>query len=190
MSRVGKKPIDIPTGVQVQLSGQKISVRGPKGELSEFLPKGVAARVEGGKLRLLVPEDAQPQERANHGLARSRVANMVKGVTEGFVRRLEINGVGYRAELNGDKLNLVVGLSHPVEFALPPGLQVKSEKTKSTVNAGQDAILVTVSGTNNEVLGQFVSKLRNVRPPEPYKGKGIKFLEERIIRKVGKTGTS
>ena len=115
---------------------------------------------------------------------------MVKGVTEGFTRQLEINGVGYRAEIAGNKLTMTVGLSHPVEFMLPAGVQAKSEKTKSTANPGQDAVLLTVSGTDKEIIGQLVSKIRGTRPPEPYKGKGVKYLEETLKRKEGKTGAS
>jgi len=125
-----------------------------------------------------------------HGLTRALVANMIKGVTEGYTRQLEINGVGYRAEVTGSKVNLVVGLSHPVEFTMPAGIAAKAEKAKSTVNPGQDAVLLTVSGIDKEIVGQLVSRMRNVRPPEPYKGKGIKYLEEKIRRKVGKTGAS
>jgi len=189
MSRIGRKLIPIPKGVNVSFAAGNIVVKGPKGELRRQIPNGIGTKLEGGQLAFTRDGDGR-LERARHGLARSLVANMVKGVTEGFVKRLEINGVGYRAEIAGDKLNLAVGLSHPVEFQLPPGVQAKSEKTKSTVNQGQDAVLLTLSGINNEILGQFVSKIRSVRPPEPYKGKGIKFLEEKIKRKVGKTGAS
>lgn len=189
MSRIGKKPIVVPSGVNIAVSNDSIAVKGPKGELKRPIPKGVSVKLEKGQL-LFGRASESRSDRAHHGLARALVANMVKGVTEGFVRKLEINGVGYRAEVAGDKVTLVVGLSHQVEFKLPPGVQAKSEKAKSTVNQGQDAILLTVTGVNNEQLGQFVSKLRNVRPPEPYKGKGVKYLEEKIKRKEGKTGAS
>lgn len=189
MSRIGRKPIPVPNGVVVSFVGENIVVKGPKGELRRQVPSGVNVKLEGGQLVMSRASDGRI-ERARHGLVRSLVYNMVRGVTDGFVKRLEINGVGYRAEIAGDKLNLAVGLSHPVEFQLPPGVQAKSEKTKSSVNQGQDAVLLTISGISNEILGQFVSRIRNVRPPEPYKGKGIKFLEEKIKRKVGKTGAS
>lgn len=189
MSRIGKKPIPIPSGVNVSFASGNIVVKGPKGELRRAMPKGIVGKLDGGALAFQREGEGR-EDRARHGLVRSLVANMVKGVTEGFIKRLEINGVGYRAEISGDKLNLAVGLSHPVEFQLPQGVQAKSEKSKSTVNQGQDAVLLTLTGINNEILGQFVSKIRNVRPPEPYKGKGIKFVEEKIKRKVGKTGAS
>jgi large subunit ribosomal protein L6 len=189
MSRIGKKPVALPAGVQVTVRDGQIAVKGPKGELKRPLPTGITAQLEGGQVLLIRGGDSR-FERSRHGLARSLIANMVKGVTDGFVRQLEINGVGYRAEVTGNKINLAVGLSHPVEYALPTGIQAKSEKTKSTVNPGQDAVLLTLTGVNNEVLGQFVSKIRSTRPPEPYKGKGIKFLHEKIRRKVGKTGAS
>src|SRR5580658_10164634 len=136
MSRVGKKPVPVPAGVQVTLREGLIAIKGPKGELKRSLPGGVSAKLEAGQV--VVTRNSQNREdRARHGLVRALVANMIKGVTEGYVRQLEINGVGYRAEVSGDKINLAVGLSHPVEFPLPPGVTAKSEKSKSTVNAGQ-----------------------------------------------------
>ncbi len=189
MSRVGRKPVIVPAGVQVTIKDGHIAIKGPKGELKRVIPIGVAAKLEAGQIAITRDGDGR-DERSRHGLLRALVANMVKGVSEGFIRKLEINGVGYRAEVAGNKINLAVGLSHPVEFALPAGIQAKSEKTKSTVNAGQDAVLLTISGSDNEAVGQLVSKIRSTRPPEPYKGKGIKYLEEKIKRKVGKTGAS
>lgn len=189
MSRVGRKPIPLPAGVNVTIRDAVITVKGPKGELKRSVPSLVTPRLEAGNLLVERKGDSR-SERAAHGLLRSLVANMVKGVTTGYVRQLEINGVGYRAEIAGNKLNLIVGLSHPVEFNLPQGVTAKTEKGKSTVNAGQDAVLLTVSGIDKEAIGQLISKIRNVRPPEPYKGKGIKYLEETLKRKVGKTGAS
>jgi len=189
MSRIGKRPVPVPAGVHVTIRDAAIVVKGPKGELKRAVPAMLSSRLEGGNV-VIERKGNGRQERAQHGLLRALVANMVRGVTTGYTRQLEINGVGYRAEITGNKLNLVVGLSHPVEFELPAGIQVKSEKAKSTVNAGQDAVLVTVSGMDKETVGQLISKIRNVRPPEPYKGKGIKYLEEKIKRKVGKTGAS
>lgn len=189
MSRIGKKPIGIPTGVNVTIRDNTITVKGPKGELKRAIPTGVATKLEKGQL-LVTRAGESRDERARHGLVRALVANMVKGVTEGYVRQLEINGVGYRAEVAGSKLNLVVGLSHPVEFNLPAGLAAKSEKAKSTVNQGQDAVLLTLTSPDKELIGQWASKIRDVRPPEPYKGKGVKYLEEKLKRKVGKTGAS
>lgn len=189
MSRVGRKPIPVPAGVNVTIRDSVITVKGPKGELKRTVPSTVSPKLEGGNVIVERKGDSRP-ERAGHGLLRALIANMVKGVTTGYVRQLEINGVGYRAEIAGTKLNLVVGLSHPVEFDLPQGIQAKTEKGKSTVNPGQDAVLLTVSGIDKEAIGQLISKIRNVRPPEPYKGKGIKYLEETLKRKVGKTGAS
>ena len=189
MSRIGKNAVPVPKGVTASVSGQTVSVKGPKGELRRALPAGVAAKLEAGQVVVTRASDGR-EERSRHGLIRALVANMVKGVTEGYTRQLEINGVGYRAEVAGGKVNLVVGLSHPVEFSLPAGIQAKAEKAKSTVNPGQDAVLLTISGSDKEIVGQLVSKIRSVRPPEPYKGKGIKYLEEKLRRKVGKTGAS
>jgi large subunit ribosomal protein L6 len=189
MSRVGKKPVPVPSGVNVTIKDSSIAIKGPKGELRRTIPTGVSAKLEAGQVLIARQGDGR-EERARHGLLRALVANMVKGVTEGYTRQLEINGVGYRAEVVGNKVNLVVGLSHPVEFSLPTGVQAKAEKGKSTVNPGQDAVLLTISGTDKEVVGQLASKMRNVRPPEPYKGKGIKYIEEKLRRKVGKTGAS
>jgi large subunit ribosomal protein L6 len=189
MSRIGKKPVPVPTGVNVTIKDSVIAIKGPKGELKRAVPVGVSAKLEAGHVQVSRQGDGR-DERARHGLLRALVANMVKGVTEGYTRQLEINGVGYRAEVAGNKVNLVVGLSHPVEFALPTGVAAKAEKTKSTVNSGQDAVLLTLTGADKEVVGQLAAAIRNVRPPEPYKGKGIKYLEETLRRKVGKTGAS
>lgn len=187
MSRVGRKPVPVPGGVQFTLQPGGVTVKGPKGELKRKLPGGVTTKLEAGQIVVSRGSDSRT-ERSTHGLVRALLANMVKGVTEGFVRQLEINGVGYRAEVVGNKVNLAVGLSHPVEFPLPPGVQAKAEKSKSTVNPGQDAVLLTISGPDNEAIGQLASQIRGARPPEPYKGKGVKYLEEKLKRKVGKTG--
>ena len=189
MSRIGKKPVPVPAGVNVTIKDALISVKGPKGELKRSIPSGVSAKLEAGQLLVSRQGDGR-EERSRHGLMRALLANMVKGVTEGYPRQLEINGVGYRAEVTGNKVNLVVGLSHPVEFTLPAGVAAKAEKTKSTVNSGADAMTLTLTGSDKEVVGQLAAAIRNVRPPEPYKGKGIKYLEETLRRKVGKTGAS
>ncbi|HMU37852.1 MAG TPA: 50S ribosomal protein L6 [Pseudomonadota bacterium] len=189
MSRIGKLPVAIPAGVHVTIKDAVVTVKGPKGELKRGVPSGVSAKLEAGKLLVSRAGDGR-EERSRHGLLRALLANMVKGVSEGYTRQLEINGVGYRAEVVGTKLSLVVGLSHPVEMLLPPGVSAKSEKAKSTVNAGQDAVLLTLMGHDKEVIGQLASKIRSTRPPEPYKGKGIKYFEEKLKRKVGKTGAS
>ena len=189
MSRIGKLPVSIPAGVNVTITDASIVVKGPKGELKRRVPSGVSAKLEAGVLLVSRLGDGR-DERSRHGLLRALVANMVRGVSEGYSRQLEINGVGHRAEVVGSKLNLVVGLSHPVEMVLPPGVSAKSEKTKSTVNSGQDAVLLTLAGCDKEVIGQLASKVRGTRPPEPSKGKGIKYFEEKLKRKVGKTGAS
>jgi len=187
MSRVGKQPISVPGGVQVTVRPGQIMVKGPKGELQRSIPEGVVVRLESGSI-VVLRENDEREKRSLHGLMRAHISNMVRGVTDGFARQLEINGVGYRAEVNGNKVLLSLGFSHPVEMSLPSGVQAKAEKTKSTVNAGQDAVLLTVSGMDKEKVGQFVSKIRATRKNEPYKGKGVKYLEEKIKRKVGKTG--
>src|SRR5262245_13149967 len=132
MSRIGKKPVPVPAGVNVTIKGESIAVKGPKGELKRVIPTGVSAKLEAGQVLVTRAGDGR-DEKSRHGLMRALIANMVKGVTEGYTRQLEINGVGYRAEVAGSKLNLVVGLSHPVEYLLPPGVTAKAEKAKSTV---------------------------------------------------------
>lgn len=190
MSRIGKQPIVLPAGVLVNLRGENsIIVKGPKGSLEGFFPEGVTVKILASHLEVGRLNDSK-KFRSLHGLTRARIANMVKGAMDGFSRQLEINGVGYRAEVIGNKISLFLGLSHIVELPIPLGVQVKVEKTKSTVNLGQDAVLLTISGIDNEVLGQFVSKIRNIRKVEPYKGKGVKYLNEKVKRKVGKTGAS
>lgn len=180
MSRVGKKPVAIPSGVQVSLldGGAAIAVKGPKGELKAKVPPRVKVAVD--KSAVTVTRDSDEREaRACHGLVRALISNMITGVSKGFERRLEINGVGYRAEVAGDKLTLNLGYSHPITYQLPKGITAKVDKN-----------LLILSGTDRELLGQTAAKVRSFRPPEPYKGKGIKYLEETIKRKVGKTGAA
>ena len=178
MSRIGKKPIAVPQGVQVTLKDGAIAVKGPKGELRRSLPGLVAVAVEKGLVTVTRDNDS-PDVRAQHGLVRALLQNMVDGVTKGFERKLEINGVGYKAEVAGDKLNLALGYSHPIAYPLPKGIAAKVEKN-----------VVVLSGADRELLGQTAAKIRSFRPPEPYKGKGIKYQEETIRRKVGKTGAA
>jgi large subunit ribosomal protein L6 len=177
MSRVGKQPVALPSGVEVQVSGGVVSVKGPKGRLEERIAAGTSVEVADGQVRVHRESDAKPA-RAAHGLMRSLVANMVTGVTQGFERPLEIVGVGYRAEVGGGKVTLVVGYSHPVEMPVPEGLEVVAERPTRIV----------VKGASKREVGQFAAELRAVRPPEPYKGKGIRFAGERVRRKVGKAG--
>ena len=178
MSRIGKKPVVIPKGVTINVGGGQIAVKGPKGELKRKVPLGVAVKVEGDKVVATRGDDGRIN-RAKHGLIRALVANMVKGVTTGFVRELEINGVGYKAEAKGKAVTFTLGYSHTIDFPLPTGIEAKIDKNK-----------VILSGVDRELLGQTAAKVRSLRPPEPYKGKGIKYVEETIKRKVGKAGAT
>ncbi len=175
MSRIGRLPVSLPSGVEVTHSGDELSVKGPKGNLSARLPSMIQVEVADGEIRFARP-DERKQTRAYHGLARALTANMVKGVTEGFAKALAIEGVGYRAELKGKTLNLLLGFSHPVEVEIPKGIEVKVEGNNQ----------IRVEGIDREQVGQFAAELRSIRPPEPYKGKGVRYADERIRRKVGK----
>lgn len=177
MSRIGKKPISIASGVKVTLDGQNITVEGPKGRLERIIHDQVEVKVEADQV--LVTPRSEQQGSALQGLSRSLIANMVDGVTKGFSKVLEINGVGYRAELKGSTLNLSLGYSHPVEYLLPQGI---------TAEVDTKANRITVSGIDKEQVGIAAAKIRSFRKPEPYKGKGIKYADERIMRKAGKTG--
>jgi large subunit ribosomal protein L6 len=184
MSRIGRKPLVIPKGVQVSITKDAVSVKGPKGTLN-MKRQGTTAAVdikqakdEESKADILVFERKGnlPNERAAHGLTRALVGNMLKGVTDGFTRELEINGVGYKAEIKGTSITLSLGFSHPIEFKLPEGVTAKTDKN-----------MLILSGIDKEKLGGAASKIRSFRPPEPYKGKGVKYKEETILRKAGKT---
>ena len=178
MSRVGNRPISVPSGVDVTVGDGQVSVKGPKGQLSERVPTEIRISVADGQVKFERPDERKPT-RALHGLARALVANMVKGVTEEFVKELEIQGVGYRAESKGKTLVLNVGYSHPVDMPVPEGLSVAVENNT----------IVKVSGANRQKVGQFAADVRSVRPPEPYKGKGIRYRDEHVRRKVGKAAT-
>lgn len=173
MSRIGNKPIEVPKGVSVTL-GQAIAVKGPKGQLETKANAFVSIRETEGKIVFDRSNDSRPA-RAAHGLMRALVANMVHGVSHGFERKLEINGVGYRAEVAGQKMTLQLGFSHPVVYELPAGVSAKVEKN-----------IIVLTGIDKQALGACAAKIRSFRPPEPYKGKGVKYLEERILRKAGK----
>ena len=177
MSRIGKSPIPLPSGVDVNVSGSELKVKGPKGALSMTIPSPIAAEVAEGELRFLRPDEKR-DSRARHGLARALANNLVVGVTDGFSKALEIQGVGYRAEAKGKTLNLNLGFSHPVEIPVPEGLKVSVDNNTN----------ITIEGIDKQLVGQFAADIRSIRPPEPYKGKGIRYLGEHVRRKVGKTG--
>jgi large subunit ribosomal protein L6 len=177
MSRIGKRPIPIPTKVTVELDGQHVAVKGPKGSLERTLPGKVTVQQEGDILQVL-RQDESRTARERHGLCRTLVANMVEGVSKGFEKRLDIQGVGYRAQAQGSKLILNVGYSKPVEMTMPQGIQVAVENNTQVI----------VSGIDKEEVGNLAAKIRAVRPPEPYKGKGIRYLGEFVRRKAGKAG--
>jgi large subunit ribosomal protein L6 len=178
MSRIGRKPVTMPKGVSLVQKEGRFIVKGPKGELSKPMPSGVTIKVEGDHLVVARADDSR-ENRAKHGLVRAHLANMVKGVTEGWKRELEINGVGYRAEVTGDSVTFALGYSHPIVFKLPKSITAKVEKNRLTL----------VSADKDE-LGQISAKMRELRPPEPYKGKGVKYVEEVIKRKVGKAAAT
>jgi large subunit ribosomal protein L6 len=175
MSRIGKKPIPIPPGVKVQLDGMTVRAEGPKGTLSQLVPAGLTPRVADGSL-VIERNGEDRRVRALHGLARALVANMVTGVKDGFERRLEIVGIGYRAQMQGKSIQLALGYSHPVLFPLPEGVTAEIDRQTA----------ITLRGPDKAVLGQTAAKLRALRKPDPYKGKGIRYAGETVRRKVGK----
>jgi large subunit ribosomal protein L6 len=175
MSRIGRTPIPLPEGVSVDISGQKVTVAGPKGELRHTVVEPIRVSESDGTLVVTRPTDRGPH-RALHGLSRTLVANMVQGVSAGFERRLEIQGVGYRAQLRGTSLELAVGFSHPVTIEPPEGIQFEVPTPTQVV----------VRGIDKQAVGQVAAQIRAVRPPEPYKGKGIRYAGEVVRRKVGK----
>ncbi|HLA18715.1 MAG TPA: 50S ribosomal protein L6 [Dehalococcoidia bacterium] len=177
MSRVGKVPITIPGGIEVKIDGSRVTVKGPKGELSRDLIPDMKLSLSDGVLTVARPGD-HPRHRAAHGLTRTLIQNMVTGVSEGFAKTLELQGVGYRAQMQGATLVLAVGYSRPVEVPPPPGIEFEVEGTSRVI----------VRGINKEDVGQVAADVRKVRPPEPYKGKGIRYLDEYVRRKAGKAG--
>jgi len=178
MSRIGRLPVVVPQGVSLTVSSESIQVTGPKGALTTPLPPGIACKVESGKASFTRQTD-QKRDKALHGLARALLANAVKGVTQGFTRELEIQGIGYRAQVQGKKLEMSLGFSHPIAYTVPEGVSV-------TVDPKQ--VRITVSGTDRQKVGQVAAEIRGFKPPEPYKGKGIRYAGEHVRRKVGKTG--
>jgi large subunit ribosomal protein L6 len=177
MSRIGKNPIAIPGGVTVTLDGNRVTVKGPKGELSRVIPADMKIANEDGRITVTRPSD-EANHKALHGLSRTLIANMVEGVTKGFSKQLDIVGVGYKAEARPYGLQLALGFSHPVEYKAPQGIKLSAPAPTQIV----------VEGANKEVVGQVAAELRSLRPPEPYKGKGIKYAGEQIRRKAGKAG--
>ncbi len=175
MSRIGRRPIPLPSGVTVKIEPELVSVKGPKGELSERVPRDIEVAQDGEKLLVSRPTD-RGEHRALHGLTRSLVANMVQGVTDGYEKRLEIQGVGYRAQLKGKNLELAVGYSHPVPIPAPTGIEFEVPQPTRIV----------VKGISKQQVGEIAAIIRKQRPPEPYKGKGIRYEGEYVQRKVGK----
>lgn len=177
MSRIGRMPVAMPNGVTVSQQGNRITVKGPRGELSRTLPQVITVSQEDGQLVVTRPSE-DPQHKALHGLTRSLVNNMVEGVTKGFQKTLEIVGVGYKAETRPYGVQLALGFSHPVEFRAPDGIKLTAT----------NATTVLVDGADKEIVGQVAAEIRSLRPPEPYKGKGVKYQGETIRRKAGKAG--
>ncbi|AEG58610.1 50S ribosomal protein L6 [Desulforamulus ruminis] len=177
MSRIGKKPIPVPQGVDIQINGNNVLVKGPKGQMEREFHRDMMIKLEDGTLLVERPSDAK-DHRSLHGLSRTLLSNMVEGVTKGFQRNLELVGVGYRAAKQGNKLVLTVGYSHPVEMDPPAGIEIEVPAPTK----------ISIKGYDKQVVGQFAANVRAVREPEPYKGKGIKYEGERIRRKAGKAG--
>ena len=177
MSRIGRAAITIPSGVEVKINGDSVSVKGAKGQLEASFPSVITAELGDGKVSFKRPDDSK-ESRSLHGLVRALVNNMVTGVSQGFQKELEIQGVGYRADMKGNKLALALGFSHPVEIDVPKGLKVSVDGTTN----------VKIEGIDKSLVGQFAANIRSIRPPEPYKGKGIRYAGEHVRRKVGKAG--
>jgi len=175
MSRIGKQPVIIPKTVEIKIDAGKITVKGPRGELSQDIHRWVMIEQKDGQIVVSVQNSEEKKQRSLWGLFRRLVANMVIGVSEGFSKQLEINGVGYKAAVQGDILNLQLGYSHPIEYKIPEGIEINVEKN-----------IVTVFGIDKQQVGQAAAEIRSLRKPEPYKGKGIKYVDEIIRRKVGK----
>lgn len=176
MSRVGKNPVALPAGVTAEVSGNTVKVKGPKGELSLDVAPGIRVEVKDGRLTVLRGSDDK-QTRAMHGTTRSHLANMVKGVTQGYRKDLEISGVGYKARMEGQKLVMNLGYSHPVEYPIPAGVKITVPKPEE----------LTVEGVDKHLVGQVADRIRSFAPAEPYKGKGVRYKGEKVRRKAGKT---
>jgi large subunit ribosomal protein L6 len=178
MSRIGKQPVTLPKGVQIDIQGATVKVKGPKGELARTFSEQIGIEIENGQVVVKRPSDV-PAIRALHGTTRALIRNMVAGVSDGFSKTLQVEGVGYRAEIKGKQLVMALGYSHPVPVDPPPGI---------TFAVDEKAKTITVSGIDKELVGQVTADIRNWRPPEPYKGKGLRYVGERVRRKAGKAG--
>ena len=176
MSRIGKRPVELPSGVSVEIQGQEIRVKGPKGELARTIHAELQLKQEGNQILVGRPSD-EARHKALHGLTRTLIANMVEGVSKGYQKTLEIQGVGYKAELNKTGITMIVGYSHPVPYPAPAGITFAVENNT----------VVRISGPNKELVGQVASELRQIRKPEPYKGKGIRYANEHVLRTAGKS---
>jgi large subunit ribosomal protein L6 len=176
MSRIGKQPIAIPPKVKVEVKGQHVFVEGPKGKLNWELPRRTSLKVEDGKV-VISRQGDDAQAKALHGLSRALVNNMVRGVSDGFVKKLEIQGVGFKAAVQGQTVNLILGYSHPIVYPIPAQIKVTVEENTK----------LTIEGPDRQVVGEVAAELRSFYPPEPYKGKGVRYSDERVIRKEGKT---
>jgi large subunit ribosomal protein L6 len=176
MSRVGQQPIKLPDGVTLEADSRQLTVNGPKGSLNQAALKGISVEVADGQITVKRTGDDKPLK-AKHGLMRALVNNMVTGVSKGFERKLELNGVGYRVSVQGQDMKFSLGFSHEVNYKIPDGIQAAVEQN-----------IITISGINKQLVGQVAAEIRALKPPEPYKGKGIKYTDEQIIRKSGKSG--
>lgn len=181
MSRIGKKPVSIPSGTQVTLEGAVVKVKGAKGELKFAPHKNMTIKID-GQILTINPIDQSQLSRGLHGMTRTMIANMIEGVNKGFTKRLIVEGVGYRIQVQGKKLTLNLGYSHPIEFVAPEGITLTID--------GEKKNLLSITGTDKGIVGQVAANIRELRPPEPYKGKGIRYEEEVIVRKAGKTAAS
>jgi len=177
MSRIGRLPVPLTGGVKVEVAGRTVTVKGPKGQLAQELPGGINAEVADGKILVKRRDDSKPQ-RALHGLTRALLNNAVVGVTKGFSKDLEIQGVGYRAQLAGTNVSFALGYTHPIEFPIPKGIQIAVDKQTK----------LTVTGIDRQQVGHVAAKIRSLRPPDVYKGKGVRYVNEVVRKKAGKTG--
>lgn len=175
MSRIGKLPISVPSGVTITVDSEAVTVTGPKGTLTQFMMPGIDVKLEDNTLTVSRQSDER-EHRSKHGLMRTLISNMIVGVTEGFSKQLEVNGVGFRVAQEGNKLKMALGFSHEVNYTIPEGVTVTVEQN-----------VITINGSSKQQVGQVAAEIRSLKKPEPYKGKGIKYIEERIIRKSGKS---